>query len=701
MQPVQPFIVDRCEQLEIGGIQVDLLDDERLEDKIGDILRDHYCGNCGDALSFLPRCELEDVLSYNVIRHVLRQTLGCALEESNQTARQILGNRQDVSYVQILTILLLISKVKYIQYFLRENICDRELPLVDYKKLHKRLSGPGFCKMVHIFAFCQRQWEVVVPVFNFSERTTLIKKFQPQIRLPFEYCKDTSQGGQGRILQVKIHQGHLIGYSSDNLCFAVKRFERTHTGRRMWEDELTVLKRFSGPTTGHKHLIKLLLAYEQEHEGYFLVFPLAEGDMANHWRRHRFHSPSPEDARWVFEQCSGIAGALATLHGHNFKSGHDLGRHGDIKPENILWFKRYPADRGYLVVADFTLSRFHSAKTVNVTLPGKRGFTPTYRPPEVDLKSRLLSAQSYDIWSLGCVYLEFLTWYLLGYDATRGQGCQSFVNERIVGDNQQQDKFFNIVNDNGVVPRSAEVKESVKKWIFLLHGASRCSEAIHDFLDLIEKYMIVINPEKRGTMDQVERELGEIVKRCSEAGYCHSGTPRSSPNKESYSQKPNEKPATQFDTYSTAEYTNSPASDDGSNRIRQPEEVFKNKSATFDKILERYQSLCRGIGNALSSILPSRYLRDSNDQHIPASTKYSQGDMGVIELEGIGDPVNSVESAQVENNSVGLEVLSRIIRLILGPFFDIVCSVVHQADLSQTAVYIITGGDCDGVDVNN
>ncbi|KAI0543890.1 kinase-like domain-containing protein [Xylaria curta] len=690
MQPLQPFIV------EIGAIQVDL-NAKGLEDIIGDILRNHYCGNCGDDLSFLPFCNLEDILSYDVIRHVLSQTLGRVLEESNCITKQILSKRQEVSYIKIFTILLLISKVKYIPYFIQESICDRNLPLVDYKKLHKRLSrlsSSGSCKAGHIYAFCQRQWEVVVPVFDFSEHTTLIKKFEPQIRLPFEYCKDTSQGGQGRIIEVKIHQGHLIGYSSDNLCFAVKKFERTQTGRCMWEDELTVLKRFSGPTTGHEHLIKLLLAYEQEHEGYFLVFPLAEGNMADYWCRHRFDSPSPEDARWVFEQCSGIAGGLTTLHG--YKSGHDLGRHGDIKPENILWFKRDPADRGYLVVADFTLSRFHSAKTVNVTVPGKRGFTPTYRPPEVDLKSTSLSAQSYDIWSLGCVYLEFLTWYLLGYDATRGQGCQSFVDARVADDNQhygtQEDKFFNIVNDNGVVPRSAEVKKSVKEWILLLHGARHCSEAIHDFLDLIEKYMIVINPEKRWTIDQVGGELDEIVKRCSEAGYCHSGAPRLSPKKESYSQRPNEKPAIQFNEYSTAEPTNSPAPDDSSKRMPQPDEVVKNKSATFDKIMKKYQSLRTGIYNALSSILPSWDPRDYNNQPIPASTTYSQEAMRAIELKGIDDPASSVESAQVENNGTGLEVLSRIIRLILGPFFDTICSVVHQADLSWTAVYIITGG---------
>jgi hypothetical protein len=39
--------------------------------------------------------------------------------------------------------------------------------------------------------------------------------------------------------------------------------------------------------------------------------------------------------------------------------------------------------------------------------------TITYRPPECDLLPMEIR-QSFDIWCLGCVYLEFVTWLLGG-----------------------------------------------------------------------------------------------------------------------------------------------------------------------------------------------------------------------------------------------------------------------------------------------
>lgn len=41
--------------------------------------------------------------------------------------------------------------------------------------------------------------------------------------------------------------------------------------------------------------------------------------------------------------------------------------------------------------------------------------TPTYRPPESDIGNQLVSLSG-DIWALGCVFLEFLWWFLEGWD---------------------------------------------------------------------------------------------------------------------------------------------------------------------------------------------------------------------------------------------------------------------------------------------
>ncbi|KAI0449683.1 hypothetical protein F5B21DRAFT_508909 [Xylaria acuta] len=116
----------------------------------------------------------------------------------NKIAEQVLG------YVQIFAIFL-ISKVKYIQYFLQENIYDENLPPVDYKELLVHLPHPESYKPGHIITFCRRRWEVIVPVFDFSRGEILAEKIESPTRLLFGDRKDTVQVGYGRIIIVKIH----------------------------------------------------------------------------------------------------------------------------------------------------------------------------------------------------------------------------------------------------------------------------------------------------------------------------------------------------------------------------------------------------------------------------------------------------------------------------------------------------------------
>lgn len=82
------------------------------------------------------------------------------------------------------------------------------------------------------------------------------------------------------------------------------------------------------------------------------------------------------------------------------------GRHGDIKPENILWFQPHglnsdqSAFEGKLVISDFGLTEFHRDDTGLVSLMNT-ATSPTYRAPEYDISETI--SQSYDIWTMGCV----------------------------------------------------------------------------------------------------------------------------------------------------------------------------------------------------------------------------------------------------------------------------------------------------------
>jgi serine/threonine protein kinase len=143
-------------------------------------------------------------------------------------------------------------------------------------------------------------------------------------------------------------------------------------------------------------------------------------------------------AHWVGKQILGLVDGLRVIHtsecqffGHGNPNPSNVkqkyGRHGDIKPENILWFKDEDANDqivGSLLLADFGLTAFHETGATRV----KPGFpvTLTYMPPE--LANDHIS-QSNDIWSLGYVLLEFVTWYLLGEE-----GYENFEESRMHSD---------------------------------------------------------------------------------------------------------------------------------------------------------------------------------------------------------------------------------------------------------------------------
>jgi serine/threonine protein kinase len=110
------------------------------------------------------------------------------------------------------------------------------------------------------------------------------------------------------------------------------------------------------------------------------------------------------------------------------------GRHGDINPSNILWYDDGDSDgdndgrtlQGTLKITDFGQAEVHSfqSKTNHREVPN----TLTYRPPECDLPHSVIR-QTYDIWCLGCVYLEFVTWLLGGHELVLKFGVSRSIGD--------------------------------------------------------------------------------------------------------------------------------------------------------------------------------------------------------------------------------------------------------------------------------
>lgn len=185
-----------------------------------------------------------------------------------------------------------------------------------------------------------------------------------------------------------------------------------------------MLIKFSGDA--HDHLISLLTTYQRGDE-FYLIFPWAGCDLQSFWRDM---SPEPlidhGRVRWAAQQCHGIATGLAEIHRHQTLLLSPLakpmptqlfGRHGDIKPQNVLWFDTScttDSAKGVLKITDFGLAEFKTKRDEIYRTSSHVSTTLAYRPPEcATIHGRV--GQSHDIWSLGCLYLEMVAWLLGGW----------------------------------------------------------------------------------------------------------------------------------------------------------------------------------------------------------------------------------------------------------------------------------------------
>lgn len=215
------------------------------------------------------------------------------------------------------------------------------------------------------------------------------------------------------------------------------------------------------------------LLVTMEYQGsYYLLFPWADGNLREFWRDHPQPQHTEERALWLAKQCYGLASGLNLVHnmGHTGSDPKALsaavepklyGRHGDMKPENILLFKTFDdlPGLGELKIADFGLTRFHGRESRSNINPLGIPVSLTYRAPECDTGAKV--SQNYDIWTLGCLFLEFITWYLIGWNAVNMEFSTNRMNEDI--NEVKEDTFFKIVQlkTDGVDDIGAVIKPSV------------------------------------------------------------------------------------------------------------------------------------------------------------------------------------------------------------------------------------------------
>ncbi|KAF2465828.1 kinase-like protein [Lindgomyces ingoldianus] len=503
------------------------------------------CSNKNNHKFFVPDCELKKLITVEVVTPILQKILPSTADARiNDLAKSICE-----SAPRLFATLGYIKKEHEILPLLEEQVSDEDFPfqLKHPQPLgsHYALQGKGGKDIISLAKwndevseeFQRCQWWMMAPNFNEGSHYIL----DDNAMLPFTERREISKGGYSRVHFAKIHPSHHnfsgVKRSDSEGCHVAIKELSTANHEDIFKKETaffaTLAKKRNQP---HPHLINLLATYQWKGK-YHLMFPHAKENLESYWR-HTKPVFDEDTMRWWLKQLAGLVSGLLEIHESRIQtppgttsapegSGSSIrlkrgeekyGRHGDIKPENILWFPPSSASDnpgGILTIADFGLSRFHGRDTRSNVDWSQIKSSPTYEPPELKLHKPV--SRAYDMWSLACILLEFATWALKGQE-----GNENFSSNRSCPDSNpdlrelSNDEFFNIVGEN----RSrAEVREGVVKWVEELYQSENCTAFIQDLLNMTMRHLLVVNPAHRYSAIRLNQEFKHFEEKAKDSEY--------------------------------------------------------------------------------------------------------------------------------------------------------------------------------------
>ena len=177
----------------------------------------------------------------------------------------------------------------------------------------------------------------------------------------------------------------------------------------------------------HPHIVTHLATWTQD-ERHYMLFPYALCNLREYMGQNTFVR---KDAVWLLHQFHGMAGAVKRIHDLSVVEAQTASLnpderrtawHHDIKPENILFFKDVSSSQGIFRISDWGSAKVNLYRTRSYHTKSPIG-TLTYEPPEYTYDGK--TSRPYDLWSLGCVFLEILVWAAFGCE-----GVEAFSGQR-------------------------------------------------------------------------------------------------------------------------------------------------------------------------------------------------------------------------------------------------------------------------------
>ncbi|KAF8424186.1 kinase-like domain-containing protein [Tirmania nivea] len=350
------------------------------------------------------------------------------------------------------------------------------------------------------------QYEYLAPLFT---KNQIQRRLPDQIILPFIKDSRIDSGGFGTIHKVSLsskHQRLVPNPSEDSVDVIRKELKSNdHTETvtlRNFRDELRIMKHLYH--LRNPNIIQFLAAYSHRGSHSFLLLPVAEGNLSTLFKSDEAAGKTFNSASELLDAMHGLVKAVTALHNYHWVLDLDgvpsqgpestsgigvqlSGCHHDLKPENILVHGKK------LILADFGISRLKSSEPGQNTKTSVKRGNDDYVAPEcyqVIINRQKVGRKS-DIWSLGCIFLELLIFFVMDTAAV-----ENFWHDRRL---QQGKWILAEFHANG------ELKPAVQKWIDTLRSEMK-EVSLQGMLLLIDE-MLKINPEIRPTATDVEGTL--------------------------------------------------------------------------------------------------------------------------------------------------------------------------------------------------
>ncbi|KAI0539472.1 kinase-like domain-containing protein [Xylaria digitata] len=485
------------------------------------------------------------LLRHIFTERILSTEIGAAIEGLDEAkkdllAQQVLGLDPTTpgTYIQVFVILKLIFQLHKLPEFICAGVSDQELPLYcdraqqeeplfygkskignSWKPLPDGLLDAFFARSL----FRREQYNVVVPVFDNQSAPYDFDWDQvlPIRKITRDEASTEPQGLIGSYGSVSKVQIHPLCHSFNDafkfaegpdgeMYFALKELHNANSDS--FRKEVEMLRRFHN--TKHPHLVTLLASYTHQNRHY-LIFPWATHDLRSYWEKEQ---PTPDSenvdlVQWICKQLWKLSDAVSHIHlldeDTNVPEETRLyGRHGDLKSENILWYKS-KTGFGNLVITDMGLSKTHRFESRTYVPQHQVIATRRYQPPEVEYENGKMG-RTFDIWTLGCMFLEFLSWLHGGFKAL--QNMEDSMRASSIRRRTETNEYFEWVYVEEVEYYTVRVKKVVTKLIETLRRDS--SQFTYDLLDIIENRMLVVDRDDRISAKELVEKMKDLDDRC-------------------------------------------------------------------------------------------------------------------------------------------------------------------------------------------